>query len=225
MPVHDRQPQTTSPHMPLRCLHGATLLPCVTLRCYCSATVPHGPPTTPKLASAVIVSSHAQSSYSGGGTALAMLHQEEVLEDDFQTQHTPVRHVRWYGDSGSKASGREGPECTRGSLGQRTVYHLDIGKEEEEMLETVYPTWQTTCWLQLEVQGISNDKVPWYECVTPLTLGAKGMTLLLAKCLLAIWRWSLRVQDWDVCPLTPMVLNSGQFMMQDEVQGDVDNML
>ena len=124
--------------MPSRCLHGATLLPCATLRCYCSATVPHGPA---KVASAVIVPSHTQSSHSGEGTALASLHQEEVLEDDFQTQHTPVRHVRWHGDSGSEALGREGPECTRGSLGQRTVYHLDIGEEEEEMLETVYPTW------------------------------------------------------------------------------------
>ena len=140
-------------------------------------------------------------------------------------QHTPVRHVRWGGDSGSEASGGEGLECARGSLGQQTVYHLDIGKKEEETLETVDPTWQMTRWLQLVVQGISNDEVPWYECIAPLTSGAEGTALSLAKHLLTVWRWSLRMQGQDVCPPAPTVLNIGQFMMRDEVQGDVDNTL
>ena len=51
------------------------------------------------------------------------------------------------------------------------------------------------------------------------------MALLLAKHLLAIWQWSLRVQGWDICPPTPTVLNIGQFMTWDEVRGEVDNML
>ena len=59
------------------------------------------------------------------------------------------------------ASGGEGPECARGSPGQWTVYHLDIGEKEEETLETVEPTWRMTRWLQLVVQGISNDEVPY----------------------------------------------------------------
>ena len=92
-------------------------------------------------------------------------------------------------------------ECSRGSPGQWATYRLNIG-EEEETLETVDPTWQTTRWLQLVVQGISDDEVPWYEYVTPLTLGAEGVALSLAKCLLAIWRWSIRVQGWDICPPT-----------------------
>ena len=82
-----------------------------------------------------------------------------------------------------------------------------------------------THWLQLVVQGISDDEVPWYECVTPLTLRAKGMALSLAKCLLTIWQWSLRVQGWDICPPAPAILNIGQFMMPDEVQGEMDNLL
>ena len=139
------------------------------------------------------------------------------MEDDFQTQHTPVHHVRRWGDSGSEASGGEGPECTRGSPGQCTVYHLDIGEKEEEMLETVNLTWQMTCWLQLVVQGISNDEVPWYECIAPLTSGAESAATSLAKCLLAAWWWSLRVQGQDVCLPAPTVLNIGQFMMRDEV--------
>ena len=101
-------------------------------------------------------------------------------------QHTPVHHVRQHGDSGSKASGGEGPKCARGSPGQWTVYHLDIGEKEEEMLETVDPTWQMTRWLQLAVKGILNDKVPWYECVALLTSGAEGVALSLAKHLLAV---------------------------------------
>ena len=51
------------------------------------------------------------------------------------------------------------------------------------------------------------------------------MALSLAKCLLAIWRWSLRVQGWDICLPAPTILNIGQFMMQDKVQGEVDNLL
>ena len=51
----NHRPQTTSPHTPLRCPHGATLLPCATTRCYCGTTMPHDAPTTPKVASAVNV--------------------------------------------------------------------------------------------------------------------------------------------------------------------------
>ena len=47
-------------------------------------------------------------------------------------------------------------------------------REEEEMLETVDPTWQMTRWLQLAVQGILDDEVPWYEHIMPLTLGGQG---------------------------------------------------
>ena len=59
--------------------------------------------------------------------------------------------------------------------------------------------------------------MPWYECVTPLTSGAEGAALSLAKRLLAIWWWSLRVQGQDVCPPAPTVLNIRQFTTQDEV--------
>ena len=51
----------------------------------------------------------------------------------------------------------------------------------------VDPTWRTTRWLQLVVQGISDDEVPWYEFVILLTVGTEGIALLLAKLLLAVW--------------------------------------
>ena len=55
------------------------------------------------------------------------------------------------------------------------------------MLEMVDPTWKTTHWLQLVVQGILDDEVPWYEFVIPLTVGTEGAALSLAKHLLAVW--------------------------------------
>ena len=93
------------------------------------------------------------------------------------------------------------------------------------MLETVDPTWRTTRWLQLAVQGISDDEVPWFELVIPLMVGAEGTALSLAKHLLAIWQWSIKVQGQDICLPTPMALNIGQFMTQEEMLENVDDSL
>ena len=146
MPAHDGQPRAMSPHTPSRCPHGATLLSCATARCYCGAAVPHDVSTMPKVASAVNVSPHARSSHSGKGMALALLDQDKMLEDDFQTQHMPVHRVRRWGDSGSRSLAGRGLECSGGSPRQQAAYCLNISKEEET-LETVDPTWQTTRWL------------------------------------------------------------------------------
>ena len=83
-------------------------------------------------------------------------------------------------------------EASRGSPSWQPYYQVDIG-EEAEMLESIDPTWRATCWLQLAVQGIVEDEVPWYELVIPLTLGAEGAALSLAKRLLTAWRWSIKV--------------------------------
>ena len=85
------------------------------------------------------------------------------------------------------------------------------------MLESIDPTWRAIHWLQLEVQGIMDDEVPWYELVIPLTLGAEGAALSLAKCLLTVWRWSIKVLGEDVCLPGPTALNIGQFMTKEEV--------
>ena len=208
----DGQLCAPSPHMPSRCPHGATLLPCTTMRCYCGTAASHDVSTTPKVASTVNVPPHIQSSHSGKGMAQASLNHDEALEDDFQTQHMPVRHIMQWEDTGHQSSAEGRVECSRGSPRQWTGYRVDIS-EEEEMLETVDPTWQTTHWLQLVVQGISDEEVPWYEYLS------------LAKCLLTVWWWSAKVQGQDICPPTPTVLNIGQFMMRDKVRGDVDNSL
>ena len=205
--------------MPSRCPHGVTLLPFVTARCYCGVATSHDISTTPKVALVVNVPPYTWSSHSSKGMVQASLNQDKALEDDFQTQHMPVHRVMRWEDNGHQSSAEGRLECSRGSPGQWTGYHIDVG--EEEMLETVDPTWWTTCWLQLVVQGISDDKVPWYEFVTQLMMGTEGTALLLAKCLLTIWWWSIRVQKWDIFLPTPTVLNIGQFMMGDEVQGEM----
>ena len=166
----------------------------------------------------------AWSIHSGEGMAWASLNHDEALEDDFQTQHMPVHHIMQQEDTGHRSSAEGRLECSGGSPRHWTGYCIDIG-EEEETLETVDPTWQTTRWLQLVVQGISDEEVPWYEYITPLMTGSEGTVLSLAKHLLTVWWWSARVQGWDICPPTPTVLNIGQFMTWDKVQGDVDNSL
>ena len=144
MLVHEGQPQATSPNYPLRCPHGATLLSCATARCYCSTTMPHDAPTTPKVTSVVNVPPHGRSSHSGEGMALASLNQDEVLEDDFQTQHVPVCRVRWWGNSSSGSLAGGGLEGSGGSPGQWAIYPLDIGEEEEMSLPSIS---RLSCWL------------------------------------------------------------------------------
>ena len=87
------------------------------------------------------------------------------------------------------------------------------------MLKSIDPTWRPTHWLQLVVQGISDDEVPWYELVIPLTAGAEGAALSLARCLLMVWRWSIKVLGEDICSPTPNALNIRQFMTKEEVVG------
>ena len=178
----------------------------------------------PKLASAVNIPSHTRSSHSSRGMAQASLNDDDAWDDDFQTPHTPVHHIvqRENDGCGELVNGRT--ESLRRSPGWRTVYQVDIG-EEEATLETIDPTWRTTHWLQLAVQGISDDEVPWYEFIIPLTVGTEGTALSLAKCLLVVWRWSIKVLGWDVCPPTLTALNIRQFMTREEVLEDVDEPL
>ena len=93
------------------------------------------------------------------------------------------------------------------------------------MLETIDPTWRTTHWLQLVVQGILDDEVPWYEFIIPLMVGTEGVALSLAKHLLMVWQWSIKVEGWDVCLPTLTALNIGQFMTREEVLEGIDDSL
>ena len=166
--------------------HGSS--PCMPSRCHCGAALCPNANTMPKLASAVNVLSHAQSSHSCREMARAFLDDEDEWEDDFQTTHTPVHCV--VQQEGEPAAGRI--EASRGSPSWHPCYHVDIG-EEKVTLKSIDPTWRATRWLQLVVQNIADDEVPWYELVISLTSGMEGTAQLLAKHLLVTWRWSLKV--------------------------------
>ena len=98
---------------------------------------------------------------------------------------------------------------------------MDIGKEEPETLENIDPHWRATHWLQVAVQGMAEEEVPWYEFVTPLTSGVEGASLSLAKRLLTVWQWNIKVHGEDNCPPALTVLNIGQFMTDEETAGGV----
>ena len=169
------------------------------LRCHCRASSSPYADTMPKLSSAVNVLSYAQSSHSCRGMARASLDDEDTWEDDFQTPHMPIYHIVQWDEGSCRELVAERMEASRGSPGWQLYYQVDIGEEEAEMLESIDPNWRATHWLQLVVQGIAEDEVPWYELVIPLTSGVEGTALLLAKCLLTAWRWSIKVQWEDVC--------------------------
>ena len=178
----------------------------------------------PKVALVANIPSHARSSHSSEGMGQASLDEDDAWEDDFQTPHTPIHCVMWQEDDGHRCLAEGRPESSRGSPGQQTEYQVDTG-EEGDTLETVDPTWRTTRWLQLAVQGILDDEVPWYKFVIPLMVGTEGMALSLVKRLLAVWRWNIGVQGRDVCLPTLMALNIRQFMTREEVLEDVNDAL
>ena len=112
-------------------------------------------------------------------------------------------------------------EASRESPSWQSYFQVDVGEEEAKTLESIDPHWRATCWLQMAVQGIAKEEVPWYKLVIPLMLGAEGVALSLAKCLPVVYRWSIKVRREDACPPTPTILNIGQFMTEEEMAGDV----
>ena len=180
--------------------HSCCSPPNMPPRCHCRGPLSLDAHTMPKLASAVNVLAYAHSSHSGGGMARASLDNEDMWEDDFQTLHMPVCHVVWPDGGGHREPAVEGMEAPRGSPSWQSYFQVDIGEEEVEMLESIDPHWRATCWLQVVVQGIAEEEVPWYRLVILLTLGVEGTALSLAKCLLTAWRWSIKVRREDACP-------------------------
>ena len=149
--------------------------------------------------------------------ARASLDDEDAWEDDFQTPHMLVHHIVWQDWGGHGEPAMERMEASRESPGWQPYYQVDVGEEEAEMLESIDPHWKATCWLQVVVQGIAEEEVPWCELVIPLMLGAEGAALSLAKHLLVAWRWSIRVCGEDACPPAPTILNISQFTTEEEV--------
>ena len=110
-------------------------------------------------------------------------------------------------------------EASRGSPAWQSFVQVDIGEQEPETLEGIDPDWRAMRWLQVAVQGMMDEEVPWHELVTPLTSGEEGMVLSLAKHLVMAWQWNIKVREEDDCPPAPSVLNIGQFITDKEMVG------
>ena len=90
---------------------------------------------------------------------------------------------------------------------------MDISEEGPETLMEIDASWRTKRWLEVATKGIRDEDVPWHDLLTPLTSGAEGTVKVLAKHLVAAWRWNIKVQGEGVCPPAPTVLNIGQFLL------------
>ena len=112
-------------------------------------------------------------------------------------------------------------EASGGSPAWQSFFQVDISEEEPKTLEDIDPHWRAMHWLQVAFQGIAEEEVPWYELVTPITLGVEGMALSLAKHLLTAWWWNIKVCGEDDCPPALTVLNIGQFITNEEMAGGV----
>ena len=111
----------------------------------------------------------------------------------------------WQGGGSHGELVTERMEASEGSPSWQSFFQVDVGKGEPEMLECIDPHWRAMRWLQVVVQGIAEEEVPWYELVTLLTSGVEGTALSLAKHLLMAWWWNIKV------------LNIGQFMTDEEM--------
>ena len=107
------------------------------------------------------------------------------------------------------------------SPGWQSFFQVGVGEGGLEALDCIDPHWRAMHWLQVAVQGIAKEEVPWYELVTPLMSGVAGTALSLAKCLLAAWQWNINVRGEDACPPALTILNIGQFMTDEEMAGSV----
>ena len=108
-------------------------------------------------------------------------------------------------------------EASGGSPAWQSFVQVGISEEEPETLEDINPDWRAMRWLQVAVQGIMDEEVPWYELVTPLTSGAKGTALSLAKHLVVVWWWNIKVCGEDDCPPALSILNIGRFITEEEM--------
>ena len=175
--------------------------------------------TMTKLSLAVSIPAYTRSSCSTLGVAQALLDDDEDWEEDFQIPHTPIHHVVRWEEGGQGKLATEQMEASRGSPAWWLVAWVDISEEEPETLKETDAHWRAQWWLQVATQGIRDKEVPWHDLLAPLRSGAEGVAKALAKCLVAVWRWNIKVRGEGVCPPAPLVLNISQFLTDQEVEG------
>ena len=123
--------------------------------------------------------------------AQALLDDED-WEEDFQTPHTLVCRMGRQEEGGQGEPATKQMEAYGGSPAWRLVARVDIGKVPET-LEEIDLHWRAQQWLQVAAQGIRDEEVPWHKLLTPLTSGAEGAAKALAKHLVVVWQWNVKM--------------------------------
>ena len=78
----------------------------------------------------------------------------------------------------------------------------------------VDPLWKTTKWLQHCEEQYTDEDLAWWLLLHPLTYSRDEATLVLAQCLMAVWRWTAAISVSITCLPAPTILNIGQFLCE-----------
>ena len=121
-------------------------------------------------------------------------------------------------EGGQGEPAAEQMEASGGSPAWQVVASVDISEEEPEMLGEIDANWRAKQWLEVATQVI-GDEVLWHDLLAPLMSQAEGTAKALAKCLVAAWRWNIKVRGKGLCPPAPTMLNISQFLHDQETEG------
>ena len=82
------------------------------------------------------------------------------------------------------------------------------------------PMWEAIKWLEACIETLREEDVQWWSLVVLLTDEGAPDTRELTKHFLATWQWMTEVAAIKFCPPTPTMLNIGQFLDEELVEGD-----
>ena len=109
-------------------------------------------------------------------------------------------------------------EASGASPAWQFVARVDIGEVGPETLAEIDASWRAKWWLEVAIEGIQDEEVPWHDLLTLLTSGAEGTTKALAKCQVATWRWNIKVWGKECAHPHPL-LNISKFLTDQEMGG------
>ena len=104
-----------------------------------------------------------------------------------------MHHVVTQEEGGQGKPAAKQMEASGGSLAWWVMASVDISKEEPETLGEIAANWRAKQWLEVATQGIGDEEVSWHYLLALLMSGPEGTTKALAKCLVATWRWNIKV--------------------------------
>ena len=73
------------------------------------------------------------------------------------------------------------------------------------------PMWEVTNWLEVHVEALREEDVPWLQLVVLLMDANAPGAWELAKHFLAMWQWMVELATTNFCLPALTMLNIGQF--------------